>query len=177
MRRRDLLEEGVVRGPAQEFQVSEIDMNEYLAMIGKQVGVSRWFEIGQARIDKFAEVTEDWQLIHIDPAKAAETPFGGTIAHGFLTLSMLPAMAYDALPVVKGRVMAVNYGFDKVRFVAPVRSGSRVRAKFKLLDVTARNSQEFMTKSEATVEIEGAEKPALVAEWLGVHYFDAPAAS
>jgi acyl dehydratase len=90
---------------------------------------------------------------------------------------MLPAMAYDALPAIKGMAMAVNYGFDKVRFVTPVRSGSRVRAKFKLLDVTARNPQEFMTRSEAAVEIEGADKPALVAEWLGVYYFAAPGAS
>jgi len=111
--------------------MSSIDMKEYLTLTGKEVGVSRWFEIDQTRIDKFADVTEDWQFIHVDPQKAADTPFRGTVAHGFLTLSMLAAMAYDGLPAVEGRVMGVNYGFDKIRFVAPVRSGSRVRAKIQ----------------------------------------------
>lgn len=152
-------------------------MKEYLTLTGKEVGVSRWFEIDQTRIDKFADVTEDWQFIHVDPQKAADTPFRGTVAHGFLTLSMLAAMAYDGLPAVEGRVMGVNYGFDKIRFVAPVRSGSRVRARFKLLEVIARNPKEFMTKSEVSVEIEGSEKPALIAEWLGVSYFAEPVAS
>jgi len=156
--------------------MSSIDMKEYLTLTGKEVGVSRWFEIDQTRIDKFADVTEDWQFIHVDPQKAADTPFRGTVAHGFLTLSMLAAMAYDGLPAVEGRVMGVNYGFDKIRFVAPVRSGSRVRARFKLLEVIARNPKEFMTKSEVSVEIEGSEKPALIAEWLGVSYFAEPVA-
>lgn len=154
--------------------MSAIDINEYASYVGKEIGVSRWFEIDQSRISKFADVTEDWQFIHIDPDKAATSPFGGTVAHGFLTLSMLAAMAYDGLPAVKGREMGVNYGFDKVRFVAPVRSGSRVRARFKLLEVAARNPKEFMTRSEVTVEIEGSHKPALVAEWLGISYFSEP---
>jgi acyl dehydratase len=156
--------------------MSAIEMKDYLALTGKEIGVSKWFEIAQQRINEFADVTEDWQFIHIDPKEAAKTPFGGTVAHGFLTLSMLPAMAYDAMPIVKGRVMAVNYGFEKIRFVAPVRSGSRVRAKFKLLEVTPRNPQEFMSKSEVFVEIEGSEKPALTAEWLGISYFAEPVA-
>ena len=151
--------------------MSAIDMNEYAALAGGEVGVSRWFEIDQTRIDQFADVTEDWQYIHVDPAKAAKTAFGGTVAHGFLTLSMLVAMAYDGLPDIRGRVMGVNYGFDKIRFVTPVRSGSRVRARFKLMEVTARGANEFMTRSEVIVEIEGSDKPALVAEWLGVSYF------
>ncbi|WP_157863251.1 MaoC family dehydratase [Bradyrhizobium tropiciagri] len=154
-----------------------IDVKEYAALRGKEVGVSRWFEIDQSRIDKFADVTEDWQFIHIDPNKAAESPFGGTVAHGFLTLSMLAAMAYDGLPAIEGRVMGVNYGFDKIRFVTPVRSGSRVRARFKLLEVTPRGPKEIMTKSEVSVEIEGAEKPAIVAEWLGMYYFAEPVAA
>ncbi len=151
-------------------------MNEYAALAGTEVGVSRWFEIDQSRIDSFAEVTEDWQFIHVDPAKAVETAFGGTVAHGFLTLSMLVAMAHDGLPDIKGRVMGVNYGFDKIRFVTPVRSGSRIRARFKLVEVTARGANEFMTRSEVVVEIEGANKPALVAEWLGVSYLAEPVA-
>ncbi|WP_050386796.1 MaoC family dehydratase [Bradyrhizobium pachyrhizi] len=151
--------------------MSSIDVKEYVSLKGKEIGVSRWFEIDQARIDKFADVTEDWQFIHVDREKAAQSPFGGTVAHGFLTLSMLAAMAYDGLPALTGRVMGVNYGFDKVRFVTPVRSGSRVRAKFKLIDVMQRGPKEIMTKSEVAVEIEGGDKPAVVAEWLGVSYF------
>jgi acyl dehydratase len=154
--------------------MSAVDIKEYVALTGQEVGVSRWFEIDQSRIDTFADVTEDWQFIHIDTEKATKTPFGGTVAHGFLTLSMLAAMAYDALPAIKGRVMGVNYGFDKIRFVTPVRSGSRVRARFKLLEVTVRNPKEFMSRSEVVVEIAGADKPALVAEWLGVSYFAEP---
>lgn len=151
--------------------MSELSIAEYGALKGKEVGVSRWFEIDQKRIDTFADVTEDWQFIHVDPDKAASTPFGGTVAHGFLTLSMLAAMAYDGMPKLAGRVMGVNYGFDKIRFITPVRSGSRVRARFKLLEISPRSPKEFLAKSEVTVEIDGAEKPAVVAEWLGVSYF------
>jgi acyl dehydratase len=154
--------------------MTELTFKEYVAKTGKEVGVSRWFDITQERINEFADVTEDWQFIHVDPEKAAKTPFGGTVAHGFLTLSMLAAMTYDALPAVKGRVMGVNYGFDKIRFISPVRSGSRVRARFKLLDVTLRNPKEYLSRSEVAVEIEGIDKPALIAEWLGVSYFAEP---
>ncbi|MGY4623408.1 MaoC family dehydratase [Bradyrhizobium sp. USDA 4486] len=154
--------------------MSVIGMNEFVALAGKEIGVSRWFEIDQSRISEFADVTEDWQFIHIDPEQAARTPFGGTVAHGFLTLSMLPAMAYDAMPQIEGRVMAVNYGFEKLRFVAPVRAGSHVRARFKLDQVTARSPKEFLSKSEVIVEIKGSDKPALVAEWLGLSYFAEP---
>jgi acyl dehydratase len=97
-----------------------ITIAQLQAKIGTETGVSRWFEISQARIDAFAEVTEDRQFIHVDPVAAKATPFGGTVAHGFLTMSMLSAIAYDALPRVEGLAMGVNYGFDKVRFVAPV---------------------------------------------------------
>ena len=109
-----------------------ITIAQLQAKIGTETGVSRWFEISQARIDAFAEVTEDRQFIHVDPVAAKATPFGGTVAHGFLTLSMLSAIAYDALPRVEGLAMGVNYGFDKVRFVAPVRAGARIRGRFKL---------------------------------------------
>ena len=136
--------------------------------IGSEIGVSRWFEISQARIDAFAEVTEDMQFLHVDPAAAASTPFGGTIAHGFLTLSMLSAMAYDAVPRVEGVAMGVNYGFDKVRFVAPVRAGARIRAHFKLLALTQRSGTEWQMRNAVEVEIEGAAKPALIAEWLSM---------
>lgn len=131
--------------------MTELAFKEYLAKTGEEVGVSRWFDITQQRINEFADVTEDWQFIHVNPEQAAKTPFGGTVAHGFLTLSMLAAMTYDAMPAVKGKVMGVNYGFDKIRFISPVRSGSRVRARFKLLDVTLRNPKEFLSKSEVAV--------------------------
>jgi acyl dehydratase len=127
---------------------------------------SHWFVVDQSRIDAFAKVTEDEQFIHIDPDKAAETPFGGTVAHGFLTLSMLSPMAYSALPRVEGAAMGVNYGFDRVRFLHPVRSGSRVRGQFLLISVIKRSERELQLVYDVTVEIEGAHKPALAATWL-----------
>ena len=137
-------------------------------MIGEETGLSCWFEIDQARIDAFAVVTEDRQFIHVDPVAAAQTPFGGTIAHGFLTLSMLSAMAYDAMPVLEGVAMGVNYGFDKVRFIAPVRAGSRIRARFTLLDLVERAPRDWQMRNAVSVEIEGGKKPALAAEWLSL---------
>lgn len=151
-----------------------IDLKDYGARKGQAVGTSRWFEIDQKRINEFAEVTEDRQFIHVDPEEAAKTPFRGTIAHGFLTLSMLLPMAVDALPGINGRIMSVNYGFDKIRFVTPVPSGSKIRAHFKLVDVTPRSPREFLTRSEVSVEIQGIEKPALIAEWLGIAHFAEP---
>jgi acyl dehydratase len=136
--------------------------------IGAETGVSRWFEISQQRIDAFAEVTEDRQFIHIDPEAAKATPFGGTVAHGFLTLSMLSAIAYDALPRVEGTAMGVNYGFDKIRFVAPVRAGARIRGRFKLEALTQRAPNEWQARNSVIVEIEGSEKPALIGEWLSL---------
>ena len=136
--------------------------------IGTETGLSRWFEITQERIDAFAEITEDRQFIHIDPVAAKATPFGGTVAHGFLTLSMLSAIAYDALARVEGTAMGVNYGFDKIRFVAPVRAGARIRGRFRLQALTQRSPAEWQMRNHVTVEIEGSEKPALVGEWLGL---------
>ena len=145
-----------------------VTIDALTALAGSEAGVSRWFAIDQARIDAFAEITEDRQFIHIDPEAARATPFGGTIAHGFLTLSMLSALAMDALPEVEGRVMGVNYGFDKLRFVSPVRAGGRIRGRFRIDSVTPRSPTEFMVRYAVTVEIEGAAKPALVAEWLTI---------
>jgi acyl dehydratase len=137
-------------------------------MIGQEVGVSGWSLIDQARIDAFAEVTEDRQFIHVDPEAAKLTPFGGTIAHGFLTLSMLSKMAYEAAPVLEGVVMGVNYGFDKIRFLQPVKSGQRIRAHFKLKDLVERHAKQWLITYEVTIEIEGEPRPALAAEWLGL---------
>ena len=142
--------------------------SELAALIGTEVGVSRWFEIDQTRIDAFAEVTEDRQFIHVDPEAARATPFGGTIAPGFLTLSLASAMSYDAVKPLDGVVMGVNYGFDKLRFLAPVAAGSRVRGRFRLLSAEDKGGGRWLLKHELTVEIEGGDKPALIAEWLGM---------
>ena len=142
--------------------------SELQGLIGREVGVSRWFEVTQARIDAFADCTEDWQFIHVDPDKAAATPFGGTIAHGFLTLSLASAMSYDAVAPLEGVAMGVNYGFDKLRFLAPVPAGSRVCGRFKLLSAEDKGGGRWLLKHELTVEIEGGDKPALIAEWLGM---------
>ena len=136
------------------------------SLIGSELGVSEWIGIDQARINAFADTTEDHQYIHVDPARAAQTPFGGTIAHGFLTLSLLPRMTQDVGAGMEGAVMGINYGFDKVRFLAPVKVDSRVRARAKLLDVQEKAPGQFLIKQEITVEIENGSKPALVCEWL-----------
>ncbi|WP_292084749.1 MULTISPECIES: MaoC family dehydratase [unclassified Brevundimonas] len=138
------------------------------SLIGQEVGVSRWIEVDQARIDAFARITEDEQFIHVDPEAAKHTPFGGTIAHGFLTLSLASAMSYDAVAPLDGVVMGVNYGFDKLRFLAPVPAGSKVRGRFKLLSAEDKGGGRWLLKHELTVEIEGGDKPALIAEWLGM---------
>ena len=145
--------------------VKRIPAAELAALVGRDF-VSRWLTVDQARIDAYAKITEDEQFIHVDPKRAAETVFGGTVAHGFLTLSLLSAMAYSALPRIEGAVHGVNYGFDRVRFLHPVRSGSRVRGHFTLRAVTPRSAREWQLTYDVSVEIEGAEKPALAATWL-----------
>ena len=146
-----------------------VTLAELKDLVGREVGLSRWFFIDQKRIDAFAEATEDWQFIHVDPEAAKATPFGETVAHGFLTLSMLSALAYDALPKVAGVAMGVNYGFDKVRFVAPVRAGRRIRGRFRLAALTPRSKREWQARTTVTVEIEGEDKPALAADWLSLY--------
>ena len=136
--------------------------------VGREVGVSDWILIDQARIDTFAGVTEDRQFIHVDPEAAARTPFGGTVAHGFLTLSLLSRMAADAMLIPEGVRMGVNYGFEKVRFMAPVRSGRRVRGRFRLERLDEKRPGQWQFTHQVTVEIEGEEKPALVADWIGL---------
>ncbi|OSZ63116.1 nodulation protein NodN [Sphingomonas sp. IBVSS2] len=133
--------------------------------------VSDWVEVTQAMIDQFAEATGDHQFIHVDPVRAAQTPFGGTIAHGFLTLSLMPMLAArtDA-PAIEGAKMGVNYGGNKVRFMQPVRSGKRVRGRFKLLKFTERKPGVWEQVQEYALEIEGEAKPALIAEWIALVY-------
>jgi acyl dehydratase len=132
------------------------------------VTVSDWVEVTQAMIDTFAEATGDHQFIHVDPVRAALTPFGGTIAHGFLTLSLMPLLSSKVAdaPEIAGKVMGVNYGAERVRFLSPVRSGSKVRGRFKLLSFNEKNPGQWQQSVEFTVEIEGQDKPALIAEWL-----------
>ena len=149
-----------------------ITLDAYQAMVGKEIGVSSWHMVDQPRIDAYADVIEDHQFIHVDPERAKkETAFGTTIAHGFLTMSLLSIMSYEVMPVVAGTTMGVNYGFDKLRFISPVRSGKRVRGRFVLAEAKLRKPNEFQTRTNVTVEIEGEDKPALVAEWLGLTYF------
>ena len=148
---------------------SQITIEALQAKTGEALGVSQWRTVDQPRIDGFAELTGDPQWIHTDPERAArESPFGTTIAHGFLSLSLLSAMAMDVLPTIKGQVMGINYGFDKVRFMNPVREGSKVRGTFTLLEVKQRSESEWQLRHGVTVEIEGQDKPALIAEWLSL---------
>lgn len=143
-------------------------LDEIRARIGQEVGVSSWLAIDQQRIDEFADATEDRQFIHTDPETAAQTPFGGTIAHGFLSLSMLSRMAAEGMLVPDSIKMAVNYGLDRVRFIKPVRSGKRIRGRFRLDSVEEKAPGQLLLRHTVTVEIEGEEKPALTAEWLGL---------
>ncbi len=136
-------------------------------MVGQETGLSPWREVTQTMIDQFADATDDHQFIHCDPVRAAaEAPFGGTIAHGFLTLSLLSAFAFETAPRLEGADMGINHGFDAMRFVTPVRTGSRIRARFKLAEVKARPSGWVQIANDVTIEIEGSAKPALTARWL-----------
>jgi acyl dehydratase len=149
-----------------------ISLDAYQAMVGKEIGVSSWHLVDQPRIDTYADVIEDHQFIHVDPERAKnETAFGTTIAHGFLTMSLLSIMSYEVMPVIAGTTMGVNYGFDKLRFISPVRSGKRVRGRFVLAEAKLRKPNELQSRTNVTVEIEGEDKPALVADWLGLIYF------
>lgn len=148
--------------------VTPLTLDEYRLRIGQEIGVSRWMTIDQSRINAFADVTEDHQFIHTDPVAAAKTGFGGTIAHGYLTLSLLSAMAADAMPPITGTAMSVNYGMNSLRFLSPVRSGKRVRGRFTLQGGAARSAGQWRSTIHVSVEIEGEAKPALVAEWVTI---------
>ena len=143
-------------------------LDEIRSKVGQEVGVSDWLEVNQARINAFADTTDDHQFIHVDPEAAMFTPFGGTIAHGFLTLSLLSRMAADAMLRPEAVKMGVNYGFDKIRFLAPVHSGQRVRGRFVLSSFEEKRPGQFQFTHQVTVEIEGEDKPALIADWIGL---------
>jgi acyl dehydratase len=155
-------------GTGEKTLAAEMTRESAPGMVGTEVGVSDWFQIDQARINAFADTTLDHQFIHVDTEKAKQTPFGTTIAHGFLTLSMLSYFVGQLGIGMKGAVMGVNYGFDKVRFLSPVRVNSRVRARFRLASFQEKAPGQYLIRHEVTVEIENESRPALVAEWLSM---------
>jgi acyl dehydratase len=143
-------------------------LDEIKGKLGQEIGVSPWIAVDQQAINLFADITGDHQFIHVDPERAAETPFGGTIAHGFLTLSLLSQMAGHVMLTPVGLKMAANYGFDSVRFLAPVRAGKRVRGRFVLKSMEEKRPGEWRFVHAVTVEIDGGDKPALLADWIGL---------
>lgn len=151
----------------------EISLSDVPGLVGQVLGISEWIVVDQPMIDRFADATLDHQFIHVDPERAAaESPFGGTIAHGFLTLSLLSAMNFDCLPKIREQTMGLNYGFDKIRFMSPVRSGTRVRGHFTLSDCRFRGAGMLMTTYDVSVEVENEKKPALTATWVTIVQFD-----
>jgi len=152
------------------FGKNRLSLRKLKAMAGREVGISDWFVVTQERIDAFAAATEDRQWIHIDPERAARSPLGGTVAHGFLLLSLVPFFN-SSNEVFQGRVrMAVNYGLDRVRYPLPVRAGSRVRNRAVLKKIEKRGFRRVLVTVENTIEVEGAEKPAMVADVLVLIY-------
>jgi acyl dehydratase len=149
---------------------SAISVDELSSLIGTELGVTEWLQIDQDRVNAFADATLDHQFIHVDPERAAATPLGGTIAHGFLTLSLLPFFLDTAAPAIEGTVMAINYGSDKIRFLQPVKVGSRVRARTTLAAADEKRPGQWLVKQAITVEIEDEPKPALVAEMLMLYF-------
>ncbi|GMN03430.1 MaoC family dehydratase [Erythrobacter sp. MTPC3] len=144
---------------------------ELAAKTGENIGTSEWIEMSQDKINMFAEATGDHQFIHVNEEAAKMTPFGGTIAHGFMTLSMIPALgAASDMPKLDGIKMAVNYGGNKTRFIAPVRSGKRIRGHWKLTEMVEKRPGQWQQTCEITIEIEGEEKPALICEWMTLYF-------
>jgi len=160
-------EETATREDAGNVRVPEaIPLDEYRNQVGMLLGVSDWIVIEQGTIDEFADVTRDWQFIHIDPVRAKETPFGGTIAHGLFTLSLVSAMSFTAVPAIAGARMVINYGFNSIRFISPVLSGGRVRGSFTLKQFVERQPRQWQSTLDVRVDIENVLKPTLIAEWL-----------
>ncbi len=151
----------------------EISLSDVAGLVGQEIGLSDWITVDQSMIDAFAGATNDHQFIHVDPVRAAaESPFGGTIAHGFLTLSLLSAMNYNCLPIIREQTMGINYGFDRIRFMSPVKCGKRIRGHFVLTDARFRGAGMMMTTYDISIEIENERKPALTATWITIVQFD-----
>lgn len=140
------------------------------ARIGQEIGLSEWLPVTQDMIDRFADLTDDHQFIHVNPALAAQTPFGGTIAHGFLVLSLITTLGKAAEFALEGITMGVNYGFEKIRMVSPVHTGRRIRGRFVLKELTERMPGQWLAKLGVTIEIEGETRPAVIADWLALQY-------
>ncbi|MFA7413537.1 MAG: MaoC family dehydratase [Rhizobium sp.] len=151
----------------------EISLSDVAGLVGQEIGLSDWITVDQSMIDAFAGATNDHQFIHVDPVRAAaETPFGGTIAHGFLTLSLLSAMNFNCLPIIREQTMGINYGFDKVRFMSPVKCGKRIRGHFVLSEARFRGAGMIMLTYDISIEIENERRPALTATWITISQFD-----
>lgn len=146
--------------------VETIRAEDLPGLVGKELEPSSWMEITQERVNQFAEATNDHQFIHVDPKKAAQTPFGGPIAHGFLSLSLLSFLSEQNLVVPENLAIAINYGSDKIRYLMPVRVGKRIRSRQEVLEIEEKSPGQWLMKTAVTVEIEGEETPALVAEIL-----------
>ncbi|MDJ0700382.1 MAG: MaoC family dehydratase [Woeseiaceae bacterium] len=151
-------------------QGKAVPVSELPGMVGTQLEPSEWFEVSQDRVNQFADATNDHQFIHIDPERAKQTPFGGPIAHGFLTLSLLSYLNAKTSIVPEGMKVVINYGSDKVRYLAPVPVGARIRTQQKVAEVTEKKPGQWLVKNEVTVEIEGSETPALIAEILFMYF-------
>ncbi|MEL7188677.1 MAG: MaoC family dehydratase [Pseudomonadota bacterium] len=148
-----------------------MNAQELAAKVGENIGTSEWIEMTQEKINMFADATGDHQFIHVNEEAAKMTPFGGTIAHGFMTLSMIPALgAASDMPKLDGIKMAVNYGGNKTRFIAPVRSGKRIRGHWKLTEMAEKRPGQWQQTCEITIEIEGEDKPALICEWMTLYF-------
>jgi len=145
-----------------------VSLEALQAKVGEEIGISQWYAITQDRIDRFADATEDFQFLHVDPERAKATPFGGTIAHGFLTLSMLPVLRVSSCPEPEV-AMSVNYGLNRLRFLAPVKTGQRIRGVFRLTSLAEKKPGIWQQEMECTVEIEGEDRPALVTDWIFQH--------
>jgi acyl dehydratase len=149
--------------------IFEVTQEQLAGLVGRELGTSPWLMVDQKRIDAFADVTEDHQYIHVDVERATATPLGGTIAHGLLTLALIVRLCEQFVPRLHGASMLFNYGFDRVRFVTPVRSGRRIRATARLAEARERGAGRLLTKLDVTIEVEGEVKPAMTAEWLILH--------
>jgi acyl dehydratase len=159
--------------PNETMRLTPITVEQLLSGVGKEAGVSPWRTVTQQMIDLFADATDDHQFIHCNPERAAsETPFGGTIAHGFLTLSLLSAMTYETIPPLETGDIGINQGFENLKFVAPVKTGARIRTRFVLAEVKVRPSGWVQAAHDVTIEIEDSKKPALTARWLTLTKID-----
>ena len=151
-----------------------LSLVEFHSLVGQELGTSNWLVVDQDHINQFAAVTRDFQFIHVDPELAGKSPFGGTIAHGFLTLSMLPTLNAEAVPAIAGSKRILNYGINNLRFISPVRSGKRIRARFILQSFAERTPGTYLSTLRVAVEIEGEVKPAISLEWLTLIYVERP---